>query len=93
MNALLRKYIRATLRVIMESRESGDSDDGLLVEPDDNPGEKSEENTLAGGGIGGVTAPLGAGPTYPDEPKQKKKKKKRKSDVGSRSFGGGDYRD
>jgi hypothetical protein len=90
MNALLRRYIRESLRVFLEAKD--DKDDGLLVEPDDHPGEGAEENTIAAGGIVGVTVPLGAGPTYPDKPKAKKKLKK-KSDNGSQSFGGGHYED
>ena len=89
MNTLLRRYIREALRAILEAKKD---DDGLLTEPDDSPGEKSDENTIGGGGLGGVTVPLGAGPTYPDEPKKKKKLKK-KSDVNTRAFGGGEYED
>ena len=88
MSTLLRRYIRESLRALLE----GEEDDGLLVEPDGSPGEKADENTLGGGGIGGVTGPLGAGPTYPDNSKKKKRSKK-KGDVATRSFGNGTYRD
>ena len=90
MNALLRRYIRESLRALLEADD--DDDDGLLVEPDDHPGEGTEENTIGAGGIAGVTAPLGAGPTYPDKPKAKKKPRK-KSDIDTKAFGGGDYED
>jgi len=90
MNALLRRYIRESLRAFLEAKD--DEDDGLLVEPDDHSGEEAKENTIGGGGIVGITAPLGAGPTYPDKPKTKKKLKK-KSDINTKAFGGGEYED
>lgn len=90
MNALLRRYIRESLLALLEAKD--DKDDGLLIEPDDISGEQTEENTIAGGGIVGVTAPLGAGPTYPDKPKVKKKLRK-KSDIDTKAFGGGEYED
>ena len=87
MSSLLRQYIRESLRIFFESKED---DQELLAEQDETTGEKSEENTIAGGGLGGVTTPLGTGPTYPDEPKKKKRLKK-KSDINTRAFGGGEY--
>jgi len=90
MNALLRRYIRESLRALLEADD--DDNDGLLVEPDDHPGEGAEENTIGGGGIVGVTGPLGAGPTYPDKPKVKKKPRE-KSDIDTSAFGGGEYED
>jgi len=88
MNALLRRYIRESLKAFLEAKD--DEGDGLLVEPDDHPGEGAEENTIGGGAIVGVTAPLGAGPTYPDDPEAKKKLKK-KSDHRARAYGGGHF--
>jgi hypothetical protein len=62
----------------------------ILSEPDNNDGdEQAEVITLGGGGITGLTGPLGD--EDPDAPKKKKSKKK--SDTGSHSFGGGTYED
>jgi hypothetical protein len=80
-------------------------DDDLLLEPDesaDGDDEVKEMNAMggaggAGGAVRGVTTPLGAGPTYPDEPVVKKKKKKGKKTprtrpvVVSKAFGGGNF--
>jgi len=84
MKNLLRLYIREAIRRLTEK--------DVINEPDEREEEKQDEMiSLGGGGIRGATAPMGTGPTYPDEPKTKKKKKKKKSDTVSRAFGGGEY--
>ena len=79
---LLRIFIRETLERLYEK--------SILSEPDNNDGdEQAEVITLAGGGVTGLTGPLGD--EDPGEPKKKKSKKK--SDAGSQAFGGGVYED
>ena len=84
MKNLLRLYIREALRYISEK--------SALNEPDERAEEKQDEMiSLGTSAVGGVTTPMGAGPTYPDRPGKKKKSKKKKSDSSSRAFGGGEY--
>ena len=68
----LRQYIRALL-------------ENLLVEPDASNKESKDENTLAGGGIRGMTGPIDSG--------SNSSSKKKESDAGTRAFGGGKYKD
>ncbi len=73
----LRTIIRKLIIETYEARGDADNEENLLVEPDDpdSDEEKNEVNTIAGGGIRGVTTPLGTGPTYPVDKDKKKKKK------------------
>jgi len=53
----------------------------LLLEPDQLNKEPKAENTLAMGGIRGATGPMGTESSL----------SKKKADIGSKSFGGGEY--
>ena len=73
----LRRLVRKLLIETYEARGDADNEENLLVEPDDPDKDENqnEVNTLAGGGVRGVTTPLGTGPTYPAGRGKKKKKK------------------
>ena len=78
---LLRKIIRS---ILWENR------DQILAEPDmvgdEDPNAKEASTTAS---VGGVTTPLGTGPTHPNRPKKKKSSKKSPAYIAGRSFGGG----
>ena len=65
----LRQYIR----LLLEEEILGEPDMSAEDERDDNESEKDEQAAVAGGGIAGVTTPLGTGPTYPATDRRKKK--------------------
>ena len=71
----LRRVVRKLIIETYEARGDADNEENLLVEPDnpDNDEDQNEINTIAGGGIRGVTTPLGTGPTYPIDKDKKKK--------------------
>ena len=53
-----------------------DTDEKILAEPDlaEEPDPRDIEREASAGGVAGVSVPLGAGPTYPNEPKKRKKR-------------------
>jgi len=78
------QYLRLFIRSVLLENQGKE----LITEPDDNDDrdDSIEKEASVSASVGGVTTPLGTGPTYPDKPI--KKKRKTPAEAAGSAFGG-----